>query len=105
MPASYGEYQDAFESLIGTTGEAETWYGEQAGGVAEWLDIFESTGIDFDDSDQTVEAFEVFLLAFYPQDGMSGDDWANVREQFYDLYGIDDHNIDWEAWRAAIGYE
>jgi hypothetical protein len=104
MPASVPEFRDAFESLIGTSGEERTWYGEDAAGYVEWMGIFEETGIDFDSSAETIDAFENFLIAFYPQSGVSGDDWRALRGEFYDMYDIDDHNIDWEAWREALGY-
>ena len=105
MSASLGEFREAFEGLIGTDGPAEIWWGGEADSYASWMDIFESTGLDFDSSTETIDAFENFLIAFYPQEGMSGDDWASIREEFFGMYDIDDHNIDWQAYREAIGYE
>lgn len=103
MPADYDEYYQAFTGLVGGSGEAQTeWYGGTVGGLDEWVEIFKETGIDFQSHEATIDAFENFLLAFYPQEGLSGDDWFYLREEFYDLYGISDENIDWEAWRAAI---
>jgi hypothetical protein len=102
MPASYGEYREAFTELIGTDDAERTWYNEYAGNWLEWVNVFEETGIDFDDSSEQVDAFENFLIAFYPQQGVS--DWQSIRAEFYDYYGVDEHNIDWEAYREAIGY-
>lgn len=93
MPAEYDEYYQAFTDMVGNDE-----------GFEDWQDLFESTGIDFESHAQTIDAFENFLVAFYPQEDMSGDDWFYVREEFYDLYGIDSHDIDWEAYREAIGY-
>lgn len=105
MPADYDEYYAAFTGLVGGSGEAQTeYYGREVGGLQEWVDLFEETGIDFADHAQQIDAFENFLLAFYPQEGLTEVDWFELREEFYDLYGISDDNIDWEAWRAAMGY-
>lgn len=105
MPADYDEYYEAFTELVGGSGEAQTeYYGREVGGLDDWIDIFEETGIDFADHEQTIDAFENFLLAFYPQEGLSEVDWFYLREEFYELYGISDDDIDWEAWREAMGY-
>jgi hypothetical protein len=106
MPASDDQFREAFENLIGTDQEQSIYPGADHStyGYEEWAVLFEETGIDFDSSADTIDAFENFLLAFYPQENTSGDDWWYVRQEFYDMYGIDDHSIDWEAYREAIGY-
>lgn len=97
----YQDYFSAFEDLVGTTGRAETYSGGEAAGAFEWIELFEETGISTGDRESDVEAFELFLMAFYPQD-KSADDWWLDREEFYELYDIDEHQIDWEAYRDAI---
>lgn len=104
MPASHDDLGRVFRDLTGHYYAQETWYGEEAGTANEWIDLFQETGIDFPDAADTTDAFGNFLVAFYPQEGMSGDDWWYVRQEFYDMYQIDQHSIDWEAYRAAIGY-
>jgi len=97
----YQDYYAAFNDLVGTTGRAETYTGGEAAGAFEWIEIFEETGISTGDRASDVEAFEMFLLAFYPQD-KSPDDWWYDRQEFYDIYDIDDRDIDWQAYRDAI---
>lgn len=104
MPADYGDLERAFADLTGSDSPQETYYRRDAAGAEEWIDLFHETGIDFESEDETIDAFENFLIAFYPQEGMSGDDWEAVREEFYYLYGIDEHSIDWESYRESIGY-
>lgn len=97
----YQDYFNAFEDLIGTTGRSETYTGGEAAGAFDWIEIFEETGISTGSRAGDVEAFEMFLMAFYPQD-KSQEEWWYDREEFYEEYGIDDHDIDWEAYRDAI---
>lgn len=105
MPASDDELHDAFSELVGTDSEEQVYANAGvAGDWEEWAVLFSETGIDFEDSAETVEAFRDFLIAFYPQEGVSGDDWQLLRWEYYEMYGIDEHNIDWQAWREAIGY-
>ncbi len=104
MPAFYDEYVSAFSNLIGSANEYEAWYGREIGNADTWIDLFMETGIDFQSHAQTIDAFENFLIAYYPQEGMSGGDWRDIRQEFMEMYGIDDHSIDWEAYREAIGY-
>jgi hypothetical protein len=104
VPASYEEYVNQFEELIGTTGPATVYNDRVAAGVFDWIDIYESTGIPADsDPDTDLEAFSEFLLAFYPQD-KSREEWWYDREEFYDNWGISAEDIDWEGYRDAIGY-
>lgn len=104
MPADYDDLVSAFADLTGSEDSQSAWYDREVAGAGDWINLFHETGIDFESSAETVGAFEDFLIAFYPQEGMGGDDWHSVREEFYDEYGIDDHNIDWEDYREAIGY-
>jgi len=103
MPAEYEAYIEAFEELVGTTGPAETWSGGEAGGVYEWIDIYETTGVPADlDREGSIDAFSEFLIAFYPQD-KSPDDWWYDRQEWYDTYDVDERSIDWEAYAEAAG--
>jgi hypothetical protein len=109
MPASYDEYFQAFTNLTGTSGEAVEFLGRDGGdheiaSVDHWIDMFDETGIDFDSHAQQIDAFENFLIAFYPTDNTSADEWYYARQEFYELYGIDEHNIDWDEYRRSIGY-
>ncbi len=104
MPADYDEYFQVFSDLLGSGDAQPTAYGRDAAPVDEWIDLFEETGIDFQNHDAQVEAFTEFLFAFYPQEGMSNVDRFVVREEFYERYGIDEGDIDWAAYREAIGY-
>lgn len=100
MPASGGQYYNAFENLIGSAGRSG-----DVGDWAQWRDLFETTGVDFDSSAETLDAFENFLLAYYPQEGLSRDDWEYVRMEFADLYGLSEFDDNfWAAWREALGY-
>lgn len=100
-PLLYQDFFSAFEDLIGTTGRAETYSGGEAAGAYHWIEIFEETGIVTGSREDDVEAFENFLIAFYPQD-KSPDEWWYDRQEFYQMYGINEHDIDWEAYRAGI---
>lgn len=92
--------------MVGGSGEREeAYYGRDIGNADDWIQLFESTGIDFQSHASTIDAFENFLLVFYPQEGLSGDDWDSIREEFADMYGWDmDDDAFWDAWREAIGY-
>jgi hypothetical protein len=106
VPADHDDLADAFRDLTGH------YYGQEiyehapheAGNANEWIDLFSETGIDFENPADTVDAFENFLIAFYPQTGMSGDDWYIVREEFFEMYQMSGNQIDWQAYREAIGY-
>lgn len=107
MSASNGQYYNAFTDMVGDDAAqgTEAWYGERVGGWNEWRDVF-TNSVDTDEmsGSETVEAFQLFLQAFYPQEGVSGRDWSYIREEFYELYDIDDSDFDWEGWREAMGY-
>lgn len=104
MPADHDDMRDSFAELTGHLYGQETWYGRDAGDADQWIELFEETGIDFPDTGDTTDAFENFLIAFYPQEGMTDDDWWYVREEFYDMYQLSGESIDWEEYRRAIGY-
>lgn len=106
MPADYDEYFSAFVGMVGGDGSPETtYYGREAGSADDWISLFESTGISFVSHAATIDAFENFLIAFYPQEGLSKDDWEYIRMDFGDMYGFDwEQDFDWEAWREAMGY-
>lgn len=104
MPADHDDLADAFRDLTGHYVGQEIYDGHTTTGASDWIDLFHETGIDFPDSASTIDAFENFLIAFFPQEGMSADEWWYVRGEFYDMYNLSEHNIDWEAYREAIGY-
>ena len=106
MPYNHDDLADSFRDLTGHyIGQRVYEHApHEAGNANEWIEFFSETGIDFDNPDDTRDAFENFLIAFYPQEGMSGDDWWYVREEFYEMYQISEHQVDWEAYREAIGY-
>ncbi len=103
LPEYIEAMREAFIDYIGTDQEAETSYGGTAAPFEDWFDLFLDTGIDQPTVEGDVEAFEDFLLAFYPQD-KTADEWWYDREEFYELYDVDVQEIDWEAYRAALGY-
>lgn len=37
--------------------------------------------------------------------GLSEDDVAAIREEFFDYLGMDEADFDWEGWREAMGYD
>lgn len=100
-PLLYQDYFAAFEDLIGTTGRAGTYSGGEAAGAFAWIEMFEETGISTGSRETDVEAFEEFLIAFYPQN-KTPEEWYYDREEFYETYDISDADIDWEAYREAI---
>lgn len=104
MPAEHDDLADAFRDLTGHYYGQDIYPGHESGGASDWIDLFHETGIDFESPEETIDAFENFLVAFFPQEGMSADDWWYVREEFYQMYGVNEHHIDWEAYREAIGY-
>jgi hypothetical protein len=108
MPANYDDLFSVFADLTGTAGEEQDIYPNAPNPVAdadEWIDFYKSTGLDERLSEgRSSDAFEQFLYAFYPQEGLSGDDWWYLRQEFYEIYDITDQDIDWEAYREAIGY-
>lgn len=106
MPADYGDFESAFADMVGTAGEQRVYENAPytAADAEYWIEIFSETGIDFPSSADTIDAFENFLVAFYPQEGMTPDEWFYAREEFYEMYGIDEHSIDWQAYRESIGY-
>jgi hypothetical protein len=41
----------------------------------------------------------------YESMGLSPDDVAAIREEFFEYMGIDTGDFDWEGWREAMGYD
>lgn len=41
----------------------------------------------------------------YDAAGLDPAQVAAIREEFFDLVGIDEADFDWEGWREAMGYE
>lgn len=94
MPASEGEFRDEYLDFTGGYGEHFDAYYE----------IFQETGIS-GDTDYELEGFFQFLNTFYPDtDTHDKEWWDNIRDSFYDMYGVTAEDIDWELWREAIGY-
>jgi|SRR5215469_5215512 len=108
MPAEYDDLFGIFTDLTETDGTGQDIYPNAPDivhGANDWIDFYQSLGIDERLSAAgSSDAFEQFLYAFYPQEGLTGDDWWYLRNEFYEMYGIDEGDIDWEAYREAIGY-
>ena len=105
MPASdyelFGEFEDFGANDPGyLSGSAET-----AGHFQDFLEVYRSSGASQEDPDADREMFYQFLNAFVPDtDPHDREYWQDIRELFYELSGITDEDIDWEAYREAIGY-
>lgn len=97
----YEPFREAFEEMIGSRDETETYNGGITGNADDWIEIFSETGIVTDEMETDVEAFEEFLIAFFPQD-KSPDEWFYDRTEFYYRYGINDSDIDWEYYREIV---
>ena len=104
MPISDQEFHDTFLEYVGTT-EPQRIYEDaphDTQGWTEWSVLASEAGIDNPD------AFGAFLVAFYPQEGLTGAEWDQLRDEFFRDYNInpDDLGADWwQAYREAIGYE
>lgn len=108
MPASSGDFYNAFYDWTGHHGSSAGDSGNRVGGWNEWRDVFHSIGgVDFSDmsASQEKQMFSDFLVAFYPSEGLTRDEWEELRYDFYADWDIDDvDDFDWEAWRRAMGY-
>jgi hypothetical protein len=107
MPASSGDFYNAFADWTGHHGASEGASENRIGGWNEWRDVFHSIdGIDFSDmsAEEETQMFSDFLVAFYPDEGLSGSDWDDLRVDFFADYDIDPDDFDWDAWRHAMGY-
>ena len=104
MPISDQEFYDTFEEYTGTTGPQRVYEDapNEAAGWEEWSVLAAEAGVDDPDT------FGAFLVAFYPQEGLSGPEWDQLRNEFFEAYDIDPNDLGsdwWEAYREAIGYE
>lgn len=82
----------------------------------DWADdfqeLFDSTpGADYLSSEQEFIAESLFEVAFTMHSdelealGYSPDDVQSMRDEYFDIMGIDASDFDWEEWREAMGYE
>jgi hypothetical protein len=84
--------------------EYESFGGEQ-GHFQDFLEIYRESGASQVDADEDQNMFFEFLNAFTPDvESHDRDWWQEIRQEFYDLSGITYEDIDWEAYREAIGY-
>lgn len=77
-----------------------------------FLDVYEATpGIADLEDWETGHVEALYEAGFthsaeeYEAMGLSEDDVAAIREEFFDYLGIDESDFDWEGWREAMGYE
>ena len=79
--------------------------GATAGHFSDFLAMYRESGSSQDDPEDDAEMFFQFLNTFVP-DVESHDRiwWDEIRQLYYNLSGITYDDIDWEAWRVAIGY-
>lgn len=101
MPADDGDLYEAFTDLTGPG----------AGHFFEWVELYRESGATVEDPDADKEMFFQFLNAFVPDQDEFGQPvhhdrewWAEIRDLFYNLSEITEADIDWELYRAAIGY-
>jgi hypothetical protein len=75
------------------------------GHFSDFLEIYRESGATQLDPDDDQGMFFQFLNAFVPDvENHNKEWWQEIRQEFYDLSGITDMDIDWEAYREAIGY-
>jgi hypothetical protein len=80
-------------------------FGAPEGEFSLFLEIYRETGATQSDPDADQDMFFQFLNAFVPEsEPQTKEFWDELRDAFYDYSGITDEDIDWELWRAAIGY-
>jgi hypothetical protein len=79
--------------------------GRTAGHFQDFLRIYRESGSTQDDEEEDQEMFFQFLNTFVP-DVESHDKlwWDEIRQLYYNLSGITYEDIDWEAFRRALGY-
>jgi hypothetical protein len=87
------EYQEHYENIVG---DSEHYEG--------FRHIFDEAGIpeQMYDDDQMLEFFDDFLFAFYPEDGLTREEWNERREDWYEETGLYWEDIDWDEWRDII---
>ena len=97
MPASDYSLFEEFEDFGGNDSDYTR------GHFVDWLDLYRESGSSQDDPDDDREMFYQFMNAFMPDTQYhSRDWWRDIRESYYDLSGITEEDIDWEAWRQAF---
>lgn len=100
MPASDYELFLTYEAF----GANEPGTGTQ-GHVTDFVELYRGSGASQLDPDADKEMFFQFLNAFVPDTERHNKEWwQEIRQDFYDLAGISEDEIDWEAYREAIGY-
>lgn len=75
-------------------------------------DVFDNVpGADYLSDEEFNYAENLFDLGFthtseeYDSMGYSEDQIQAVRDEYFDLMGIDSRDFDWEGWREAMGYD
>jgi hypothetical protein len=71
-------------------------------GYLDWLGMFETLSIDFEDDAEHVQLWDHFLRAFTKR---ADDRGSRSRESFYRETGIPKSAIDWPLWRDLMGYK
>lgn len=75
-------------------------------------EVFDNTpGADYLNDEEFSYAETLFDAGFthtsdeYEAMGLSEDQVQAIRDEYFDLMGIDADQFDWEGWREAMGYE
>ena len=82
----------------------------------DWTDDFQelfdnAPGADYLTSEQEFIAESLFEIGFTMTSdelerlGYSPDDVASMRDEYFEILGIDAADFDWQEWREAMGYE
>lgn len=92
MPAD-DDYREHYENIVGDDRHFE-----------QFQELFETTGIpeQMYSDDDMLGFFDDFLFAFYPEEGLTKEEWNERREDFYDETGLYWTDIDWDEWRDII---
>lgn len=78
-------YQEAYRQITGTST-----------GYLDWYELFESYEYMFDNDDEKVRYWRMFLRSFY----LTTHEKGHVkRKTFYNQTGIPESQIDWGQWR------
>lgn len=91
MPASYEEFEDLYRDLTGGMT-----------GFEGFMEAYEQTGFTDPDmsTNEDLGGFHMFLYAFYPETGLSQEEWEERREEWFDYSDTD--FLDWDAIREAL---
>jgi hypothetical protein len=78
----------------------------------DFREVFDSVpGADYLSDEQEFIAEALFEIGFTMHSeelerlGYSPDDVQSIRDEFFEIMGIDSASFDWEEWREAMGYE